>query len=66
MEDINLLPSIEVIPFRLLYGWGAAHRARGDGITWTFSTKAWYAAFLLSKNFIIGPTLSQAGPALFN
>jgi hypothetical protein len=32
----------------------------------TFSTKAWYAAFLLSKNLIIGPEVSRAGPALFD
>jgi hypothetical protein len=25
-----------------------------------FSTKAWYAAFLLSRNITIGPVVSQA------
>jgi len=31
-----------------------------------FPTKAWYAAFLLSKNLIIGSEVSRAGAALFN
>jgi hypothetical protein len=32
----------------------------------TFSTKAWYAAFLVSKNRIIGPEVSRADPALLD
>jgi hypothetical protein len=32
----------------------------GDEITRTFSTKAWYAAFLLSKDFIIDPEILKA------
>ena len=30
------------------------------------STKASYAAFLVSKNFIFGPALYQAGPTWLN
>jgi len=37
----------------------------GDEITRAFSTKAWYAAFLLSKNVAVSPKVSQAALLVF-
>ena len=42
---------------------GASSAGRRNDVT--FSTKAWYAAFLLSKDRIIGPEVSQAAPPVF-
>jgi len=35
------------------------------GCSACFSTKVWYAAFLLSRNITIGPVVSQAALTVF-